>query len=442
MAPRLEGWQLEVQAYDSTQRACAAAPNMGQSAIHYWPFGGDFAALRLHNAREKRMQAMTSRQVLAIDLGGTFVKVGLFEGNSLTWMQRTRVSAYQDASTGSGHLSPISLAEGIRSTLQSVRKMAGSVTSIMVTGQMAGLAIFDQAEGSSRPLITWQSSSSLELEAVRALLTIDFEELTGERLAPHLPLLKLRELSIEPNHRVTSLIGFVANTIAGERGSVIHVTDAASWGMCDVRTANWIPELLEFTGLDYSQLPRISWNIEPVGICSILDAPIYCAVGDHQAALLGATLQVDEVSVNLATGCQVSIRSISNQSPFQLRPFFAGEFLQTRTHLPAGRLLEKAVEEAYGEVSPRAWDKARRDVFLSRAPSVIDKATTQIITGIYDSYTTLVEKGSRRLLFSGGLIQRFPVIQRRLEDALGTSSRVFSDEDAALAGLATLAESV
>lgn len=385
---------------------------------------------------------MVPSRIVAVDLGGTFLKVGLFEDGELAWTQRTRVAAFQESPGLAGRLSPGLLTRGITSALEMVSERTTVADAVMVTGQMAGLALLDPEGCSSKSLLTWQESSSVDREAVPSDVRFAFENTTGERLAPHLPLLKLHECDLPQNASVTSLIGYVANVVSGSAGSAIHITDAASWGMCDVRTGAWVPELLKFAGVTEVQLPRISWNVDQVGFCERLSAPVFSAVGDQQAALLGAALQTSEVSVNLATGCQVSLRSLTDETPFQIRPFFAGEFLKTRTHLPAGRLLESAVNKAYGTITPAAWDQARRDVLAGIAPKAVSAAVGEIAVAIAQTYRVLTEGEARRILFTGGLIQRFPAIQRQLEDELGVASRVFADEDAALTGLASLAVSI
>lgn len=385
---------------------------------------------------------MALGRVLAVDLGGTFLKMGVFEGQELSWMQRTRVSAFQTMDHSTGRLSADLFAATINATTDVIYQQMGRIDAVMVTGQMAGLA-FCNADGSAvMPLITWQESSQLDLETVRDELTISFEKTTGERLAAHLPLLKLREMRLPSSLAVTSLIGYVANVLCRGLGHSVHITDAASWGMCDVRDGTWVPELIEVAGVSTAQLPRISWNVEEVGYCDRLSAPVYCAVGDQQSALLGAALKTSEVSVNLATGCQVSMRSVTDETPYQIRPFFAGEFLKTRTHLPAGRLLESAVQQAYAGTGPAAWDEARRDVLVGKAPPRVDDAVREIASAISETYRVLTAGVAHRILFTGGLIQKFPAIQRQLEDELGVASRVFTDEDAALAGLSALAASI
>jgi sugar (pentulose or hexulose) kinase len=85
--------------------------------------------------------------------------------------------------------------------------------------------------------------------------------------------------------------------------------------------------------------------------------------GDQQCALYGSGLTSNELSINVSTGSQVSILTDQFQSgPYQTRCYFHGKWLNTITHLPAGRALnawvnllsELADEE--GKPLDRVWE--------------------------------------------------------------------------------------
>jgi len=68
--------------------------------------------------------------------------------------------------------------------------------------------------------------------------------------------------------------------------------------------------------------------------------PVYAPSGDHQSALAGAFLAEGELSVNISTGSQTSLLAQKFEpGDHQTRPFFDGRFLNTVTHIPAGRAL-------------------------------------------------------------------------------------------------------
>jgi hypothetical protein len=68
-------------------------------------------------------------------------------------------------------------------------------------------------------------------------------------------------------------------------------------------------------------------------------------VGDYQCALLGSLIEMDELSLNVSTGSQVSrLTAGLKLGDYQSRPFFDGQFLNTFTHIPAGRALDVLVD--------------------------------------------------------------------------------------------------
>jgi xylulokinase len=180
----------------------------------------------------------------------------------------------------------------------------------------------------------------------------------------------------------------------------------------------------------------VSWDVVIVGASSRFGVPVFCAVGDQQAALFGAGLVADVVSVNVATGCQVSVLSSSNDSPAQLRPFFLdGVYLHTITHLPAGRLLAAAVRECRGSTQPVDWAWAAQNV---RSDPRIELAVEAIAQGVGGAVDRL-GVGGLPVLFSGGLVQQFAPVRERIIELLNVPTTLYTGDDAALAGLAALA---
>ena len=73
--------------------------------------------------------------------------------------------------------------------------------------------------------------------------------------------------------------------------------------------------------------------------------PCYPALGDQQCALYGIDLQEDELSLNVSTGSQVSrITRQLDLGPYQSRRYVDDLYLNTITHLPAGRSLNVLVD--------------------------------------------------------------------------------------------------
>jgi sugar (pentulose or hexulose) kinase len=248
----------------------------------------------------------------------------------------------------------------------------------------------------------------------------------------------LAHLGVPEGARVTSLLAFVAGALGGVRAPVVHVTDAAAWGMYDLRADQWSEATLDLVGLDTVDMPDVTWELAPVGARA--GVPVMCAIADQQASLLGAGLGegVPQVSVNLATGCQVSVVSDSIASPAQTRPYLPARgrrrYLHTVTHLPAGRLLTAAVLEARGSTDRADWQWAVGSV---GSDSRVGAAVDTIVAAIVAAVDRLGARGLP-VRFSGGLVQQFAPIRDRLLQELAVAGSVFPGDDASLAGLGRL----
>ncbi len=100
-------------------------------------------------------------------------------------------------------------------------------------------------------------------------------------------------------------------------------------------------------GLDDLRWPRIRELGDVVGHMEIngRKIPCYTPVGDYQCALVGSLFGADEVSLNIATGSQVSrMTDTLVLGDYQTRPFFEGKFLNTFTSPPGGRALNVIVD--------------------------------------------------------------------------------------------------
>ncbi len=373
---------------------------------------------------------------VGIDVGGTFLKAAILtRAGDVGPVTRLPVPDFLDTPGAAREIDPGMLVSAVRELVARVADDA-DIDGIFVTGQMAGIAFVDESGQAVAPLISWQDTRAENVDAVARALGPDNVADLGDELRVGLPLVTLYQLGVPTSASVTSLIGFIAGSLCGARVPFVHATDAAAWGMSDVRHRQWSEPALALLGLHAGSLPSVSWDIVTVGTSSRFGVPVFCAVGDQQAALLGAGLVADVVSVNLATGCQVSVLSSSIDSPAQLRPFFfEGVYLHTITHLPAGRLLTAAVRECCGSAQPVDWAWAAENV---RSDPRIGLAVETIAQGVAGAVDRL-GVGGLPVLFSGGLVQQFAPVRERIIELLNVPTTVYPGDDAALAGLAALA---
>jgi len=113
-------------------------------------------------------------------------------------------------------------------------------------------------------------------------------------------------------------------------------------GMLNLRTGDWHHKAFAAVGIDWLYWPQITTEREPIGSVERHGKTLTCypVIGDQQAALRGIKLQPHELSINASTGSQVSqITAEFRPGDCQTRPWFDGQFMNTITHIPAGRSL-------------------------------------------------------------------------------------------------------
>jgi hypothetical protein len=217
-----------------------------------------------------------------------------------------------------------------------------------------------------------------------------------------------------------------------------------------------------------------------VGIADIEGRRLDCftPVGDQQCALAGVRLGEGELSLNISTGSQVSRLSREpHGGDYQVRPYFDGRWLRTIVQVPAGRALGLLVDllteigRAGPGDGPDPWD------YIEQAVKRVGESDLEVDLAFYagalgdrgrianirednftvghlfaaafrtmaDNYAACAERLSpgrdwQRVVFSGGLAQRFARLRREVLDRLSAREhRVCPSAEDTLLGLLTLA---
>jgi len=260
---------------------------------------------------------------------------------------------------------------------------------------------------------------------------------------------------------------------------VCHVTNAAATGLYDLYNHEWNRRLIPLAGGGAIQFPRVSTEsvsflLEGVRVTA---CP---AIGDQQAALLGAGVRsLTDLSFNLGTGAQVS--KLENElafgSGYQIRPYFDGIYLKTVPHLPSGRALNvyfRFMKDTLGHFGLQEPDEVIWNTFLQAAEAgdgnrmtcglsffenPVEALTEGYISNIgeYDlTFNNLAasilrkmsenfvwaagvvapeQKDVKRIVFSGGVARRIPLIRRLILRAYQAGTEVSVAEDETLEGL-------
>jgi sugar (pentulose or hexulose) kinase len=275
-----------------------------------------------------------------------------------------------------------------------------------------------------------------------------------------------------------SLPDFVLSVLCASAPGV-EITNAGAYGALNLETLGWHEGVLEDLGLDNLRWPALREPGEVVGHVDVQgrQVPCYTPVGDYQCALVGALLGAEEVSLNIATGSQVSLMMTGlTLGDYQTRPFFEGKFLNTFTYPPGGRALNVIVDllchlaRSQGLDLKCPWEAIARaaeevtdtdlEVDLNFFPTPRgDRGRIANIRGdnltlghlfraafknmadiFYDCAVRLSpEKSWRSLVFSGGLACKLEVLRRVIQQRFAARCRITPREEDTLYGLLILA---
>ena len=292
-------------------------------------------------------------RIITIDCGASFVKGALFERDGTLLKQITRQApAVHQAED-------VCRREQIDRLLPLVRDILLALghgetrAQLCLANEMHGFLLADAHGNPVTDYLSWQIEYGAcaigKVTAIEALAQeVSKEDLlwTGMPLRAGLPSVNLYYLIHEKKLQNAkgklffyTLGDFLLRALSGGE-PMTHPTNAAATGLYDLRTGDWNKRLVEVVAPGFDlRMPEIGFSpIEfTVGDLTVVAFP---AVGDQQAALLGAGLSEEtQVSFNLGTGAQVSrlVAQPTVGAGYQIRPYFDGRYIKTIPHLPSGR---------------------------------------------------------------------------------------------------------
>jgi|694.fasta_scaffold45581_7 sugar (pentulose or hexulose) kinase len=426
---------------------------------------------------------------IGLDLGATYIKSARIDAEefSMNGIERIPFPSF-DGNYGK----TVSMRRILDSVSQAIQVQLSShpekCQGVLLSNQMHGLVLMREKDFCS-PFISWQDLRCLESEdgvssfqKLKNRLGI-FSVLheTGEYLRPGFPITQLFRLQGmgEKLGVVCDLGSAIVSALTENPVQQIHMSNAAATGCWDIKKGDWHRDIIRTAKIDCFDWPGVVVGEEVLGYLKWggRTIPVYPSVGDQQVSLLGAGLwRDDQVSFNIATGSQVSRLSSEFQvGDFQTRPYFQGRYLQTITHLPAGRALN-ALLKLFTELSPQldldlAWTEVTRKVdhdlsFSSRLkvnlgffPSAIGNEGS--LTGLTEEnlnvssvlkacFVSIVQnhiealkrinQDSRQIseyIGSGGIMQKSRFLQSAFYNYLGEPIRLSEQSEDALWGLAS-----
>ncbi len=167
---------------------------------------------------------------------------------------------------------------------------------------------------------------------------------------------------IEPRNAESfcGIADYVVMMLVGAKMPLVHSSNAASFGMFDIKNNCFDKAAIEKLGLLRYKLPLISKENNIAG--SYNNIPVCVAIGDNQASFFGS-VKYEDVSAlaNYGTGSQISVVSNKYVTPndeLEIRPYLFNKYLICGSALCGGKayaVIEKFFSE-YAEALTQKCD--------------------------------------------------------------------------------------
>lgn len=431
------------------------------------------------------------RQFIGLDLGTTTFKGAVLD------LDRGRVGPIMRVPTPSRlsglpstrhELDPDAILACVRGLLDALICQAPDAVALVMCSQMHSVVLTDERGIPRSNVITWKDQRVTErgprdeielFDRLRRQISADQLRAIGGEFRIGVPSGTLAALcrsdSLPAGLYAATLPDFVLANLSGT-APMTEPTNAAAQGLYHLDHGDWHRELIANLGLDVLLWPEIHSFRDVVRVIDIHGRRLECfaPVGDQQCALVGAGLRAGELSLNISTGSQASLLGRERPSgEFLIRPYFDGQWLSTIVSVPAGRSLQSLADLLTEMGSPGAdpWDSIRDavdavgetdlDVDLSFFPCVsgnrgrianihegnltvghIFAAAFRMMAANYALCAKILSPARAwdRVVFSGGLAQRFARLRQECLAALGhPPARLCPTEEDTLHGLLVLA---
>lgn len=406
---------------------------------------------------------------ITLDFGASFLKGACFRNGKLEKVISKVSPAVSKEDWWISHRIKIL----IRIIREMIAELSGgaAVFELALSNEMHGFLLTDEKGNLVTDYISWQKSlgekklDSLGKTAIDVLSQSDFLEAvqkTGMSLYAGLPstnllaLLQSGKIDETCTYRFYTLGDYILYNLSGQE-PFCHPTNAASTGLYDLSTGEWNKILIKAIGAEHIIFPHVG-NARLQFLLQGATVMAYSAIGDQQAALLGAGItKQGQLSFNLGTGAQVSTLSkeLVFSSDWQTRPYFQGCWLRSIPHLPSGRAMNvyfRFVKEVISTLQPDITDEVVWQIILQKVevtktsamccdlsffsnPLTSEKHGSIVQIGEYDftigklffaifeqmasgfiqaSEILMKKEDVQKIVFSGGIARRLKKIRERI----------------------------
>ena len=196
---------------------------------------------------------------------------------------------------------------------------------IGVTGQMHGIVYVDAQGECVSPLYTWQDGRGNQ--PFGETTYADF--LGSSSGYGNVTDFYNRQNGLVPKNakHFCTIQDYFVMRLCGLTTPVVHITDAASFGLFDLEKKRFTCE----SDIAVAEGYRIAGEYRNI--------PVSVAIGDNQASVLSSLSSEKDLLINVGTGSQVSVvcDDIITAQTIETRPFFEGKYLAVGAALCGGR---------------------------------------------------------------------------------------------------------
>ncbi len=301
---------------------------------------------------------MKGLYTLGIDIGTTSICViarDIDGGNTVCTRSAANSAKIESAFEWERIQNPDKILEIVNSLVEAVMsEVGGAPAAVGVTGQMHGIVYLDINGYPCSPLYTWQDGRGAQKNAEGISYAEYMSCESGYTLSSGYGAVteyyNIKNGLVPKDAAVFCTIhDFVAMKLAGKKSPLVHASNAASFGLYDLKENRFDKSAIEALGMDYSRFPMSTEKTAVVG--EYKGAPVTVALGDNQASFLGSVGdREDTLLVNVGTGSQVSVIGKLSDKLFgvECRPFIDGKYLIVGSSLCGGRsyaILEKTFRD-------------------------------------------------------------------------------------------------
>lgn len=431
---------------------------------------------------------------LGIDIGTSKTAAVIVDKNKKIPIASASIKTEADISAPEGYSEQdsVKILNTISNMITSfVPELREKVSAIGVTGQMHGVVLWNNSEIS--PLYTWKDRRTAEDGFIDKIKKIPGCEGMKEGFGNTTLAYLAEKKKLDKWNYAATIQDYFVYKICGLGKPLTDSSDAASWGLFDIRKKQWDIQAIKKLEIPKRFLPDIVPSGSEAGRLSGRYAqimglpkniPVYVAIGDNQASILGTSQnRKEEIYLTIGTGAQLSViiseddvDNLEYPETIEIRPFINKEYLVVVAPLCGGQafawlissiqtwLRELGInapsqEKLYKIIDSLAMNSIesqllikpnflgeRHNPFLRGEISGIDlnnfslgNISAALASGIIENLHSMVPKelfkNKKMVICSGNAIRRLKIFRKAIEGIFSLPIRISEySEEAAVGG--------